>query len=69
MTGVSVSDAHNGYGTAPVPGNEIMLVDAAPLSDSSDAATNGVWDTLRPGDEIRFTATYVVKQKDINLRQ
>ena len=69
VTGVSVSDAHNGYGTAPVPGNEIMLVDAAPLSDSSDAATNGVWDTLRPGDEIRFTATYVVKQKDINLRQ
>jgi len=69
LSNVSVADVHNGYGVAPVPGSEIMFADAAPLGDSSDAAANGTWDTLRPGDEIRFTATYVVKQKDIDNRQ
>lgn len=69
VTGVTVADAHNGYGTSPVPGNEVMLNDAAPLSDSTDSGANGVWDSLRPGDEIVFTASYIVKQKDIDLHQ
>lgn len=69
VSNVNVADVANGYGTAPVPGSETLFTDAAPLGDSSDAAVNGTWDTLRPGDEVRFTATYVVKQKDVDLLQ
>jgi len=69
VSNVNVADVANGYGTAPVPGSETLLTDAAPLGDSADAAVNGTWDTLRPGDEVRFTATYVVKQKDVDLLQ
>ena len=69
LTNVNVADVHNGNGAAPVPGSEVMFADAAPLGDSVDGSANGVWDTLRPGDEIRFTATYVVNQQDIDLLQ
>ncbi|MBL8789372.1 MAG: hypothetical protein JNM45_02675 [Rhizobiales bacterium] len=69
LTNVNVGDVANGYGAAPVPGSEVILADMAPLGDSADAVANGVWDTLRPGDEIRFTATYQVRQQDIDLLQ
>lgn len=69
ITGITVSDAHNGLGAAPVPGSEVIHLDQAPLNDSTDAANDGVWDSLKPGDEIRFTASYMVVQQDIDLRQ
>ncbi len=69
VNNISVADVANGYGTAPVPGSETIANDVAPLGDSADAATNGIWDTLRPGDSVRFTANYVVKQKDVDLLQ
>jgi uncharacterized repeat protein (TIGR01451 family) len=69
LAGISVSDSHNAYGAAVVPGSEIMFADAVPLADSADASANGSWDTLRPGDEIRFTGTYQVVQQDVDLLQ
>ncbi len=69
MTGVSVADTHNGSGTFVGPGNEIIFTDVAPLGDSTDLLTNGNWDTLGPGDTLKFTATYTVTQQDVDLLQ
>ncbi|MEO1140895.1 MAG: hypothetical protein AAFW66_00880 [Pseudomonadota bacterium] len=69
INNVSLSDAHDGLGPAPVPANETLDVDTVPAGDSTDAASDGVWDVLAPGDEIVFTATYTITQNDIDLRQ
>jgi uncharacterized repeat protein (TIGR01451 family) len=69
MLNVKVTDAHGGYGTAPIPGGEVMMTDTAPIGDSTDAAVNKSWDSLAPGDVIKFTATYSVVQQDIDLLQ
>jgi uncharacterized repeat protein (TIGR01451 family) len=66
INGINVNDIHNGTGTPPVPGNELIETDVAPLNDSSDGAANGSWDVLRPGDTIKFTASYTVTQQDID---
>jgi large repetitive protein len=69
INGVSVNDIHNGTGAPPVPGNEAINTDAAPLGDSVDGAADGSWDTLRPGDTVEFSATYTVMQQDIDTLQ
>ena len=69
ITGVGINDAHNGYGIDPVPGNEVIFNDIAPLGNSTDAAANASWDTLAPGDSVRFRANYTVVQQDIDLLQ
>lgn len=69
ISNVGLSDVHNGLGLAPVPGNESLYNDAGLLGDSVDAATNGTWDSLAPGDTIRFTSLYQVVQDDIDYRQ
>ncbi len=69
MTGVTVSDAHNGSGTFTGPGSEALVTDTAPLGDTTDAAINNNWDQLGVGDTIKFTATYVVTQNDIDTLQ
>lgn len=69
MTNVTVTDNHGGYGTAPVPGSEVLFTDNAPTGDSSDTAVNGSWDTLAPGDVIKFTSNYIVVQQDIDQLQ
>ena len=61
---VAITDTHNGSDPAPVPGNEILLTDATPGGDSTDAAVDGSWDILAPGDVITFTGTYTVTQID-----
>jgi len=63
---VSIDDTHNGSDPAPIPGNEALLTDAAPAGDSTDAATNGSWDELAPGDVVTFTGTYTVTQADVD---
>jgi len=63
---VVVNDTHNGSNPAPVPGGEILLTDAAPTGDSTDAATNGSWDILGPGDVVTFTGTYTVTATDVD---
>ena len=69
ITSVSVSDAHNGSGTLVGPQGESLLTDVAPTGDSSDAGLNATWDTLAPGDTVRFMATYTTTQRDVDLLQ
>ena len=61
---VVVTDTHNGSDPAPVPSGETLLTDAAPTGDSTDAAVDGSWDTLAPGDVVTFTGTYTVTAAD-----
>ncbi len=70
LSNISLNDAHNGAGPAPVPGNETLTTDAGLANDSTDAATNdGVWSILAPGDAITMTATYTVMQADVDTLQ
>ena len=69
ITGIRLADVHNGIGAPPVPGNEALFVDSAPAGDSTDAATDGIWDSLAPGDQIRFTGQYTVTQADVDNLQ
>ncbi len=66
---ITLADVHNAAGAAPVPGSE-TLTDIPPLGDSTDATANdGLWSDLAPGDTITFTATYTVKQSDVDNLQ
>ncbi len=69
ISNIDLSDSHNGNGAAPVPGSEVLQNDVAPIGNSNDSAVDGIWDTLAPGDTVRFTATYVVTQGDVDLLQ
>ncbi len=67
---ITISDAHNGLGTPPEPSAEILHTDVAPIGDSTDdAGNNMLWSNLAPGDSVRFSASYIVTQADIDLRQ
>ena len=66
---VTISDSHNGSDPPPTPSNETLLTDNAPAGDSTDAATNGSWDSLGVGDVITFTGTYTVTQTDVDTLQ
>jgi uncharacterized repeat protein (TIGR01451 family) len=69
LTGVNVLDTHAGYGVDPVASQEQILTDVSPTGDSTDAAQNNSWDSLAPGDTVRFAATYSVVQQDIDNLQ
>ena len=69
ISNIDLSDSHNGNGVPPVPGSEVLQNDVAPIGNSNDSAVDGIWDTLAPGDTVRFTATYVVTQGDVDLLQ
>lgn len=70
ITSVSASDIHNGSGTLPVPANETLQTDAAPINDSTDGTpANSLWSTLAPGDTVRFSANYTVTQTDVDQLQ
>jgi len=61
---VTVTDTHNGSDPAPIPGNETLLTDNIIIGDSTDAAADGSWDVLAPGDVVTFTGTYTVTAAD-----
>lgn len=73
ITGIAISDSHNGTDTdnPPVPNIEsATLNDLGTTSDSSNSDTsNGLWDSLAPGDELTLTATYTVTQEDVDTLQ
>lgn len=69
VSNITLSDAHTGSGPAPIPTNETLTSDNGIINDSTDAGINGSWDTLAPGDEVTFTATYVVTQNDVDTLQ
>lgn len=62
---VAVTDTHNGSDPAPIPGNETLLTDVAPLGDSTDATIDNSWDVLAPGDTVVFTGTYTITATDV----
>ncbi len=68
VTGVGVVDAHDGAGLPkPAPTSPSLTTDVAPLLDSTDGVTtDNKWDTLRPGDAVTFTASYVITAADLN---
>ncbi len=69
ITNVWLDDIHNGSGPTPTPTNEALTTDSTPLGDSTDGGTNGIWDTIAPGDIVTFTATYTVTQSDVDTLQ
>ena len=69
MTNEVVSDIHNGSGPLIGPSNDALVTDVAPTGDTTDSAVNGIWDTIGPGDTIKFTATYAVTQQDVDYLQ
>ncbi len=69
LSNINLNDSHNGNGPAPVPSSEALQTDVAPITDSVDAAVDGVWDMLAPGDTVRFISSYVVTQEDIDSLQ
>ena len=67
---ISIAEVFSGYGTDPIPLNEALVTDAAPLGDSVNGTVNdGIWQSLGPGDVITFTAPYLVVQADIDNLQ
>lgn len=70
ISSVTLSDLHQGSGTAPVPGGEALTADLRSPGDSTDVTPgDGLWSVLAPGDEVTFTATYTVTQTDIDTLQ
>lgn len=70
LTAITLSDAHNGSGPAPVPGGEWLSNDGgAPGGSTDNVADDGVWSVLAPGDTVTFKATYTVTQTDVETLQ
>ncbi len=69
VSNIDLADAHGGSGPTPTPTNETLTTDAGATGDSTDTGTNGIWETLTPGDAVTFTATYVVTQDDVDTLQ
>jgi large repetitive protein len=69
INGISIGDVHNGAGSDPTPAGETLSADNGVNGDSTDAASDGTWDSLAPGDIITFTSTYTVQQTDVDLLQ
>ena len=68
LSNVGVDDTHDGANTPPVPDDEAIVTPTSGTSSDS-VASNGIWSTLAPGDTVRFTATYIVNQQDIDTLQ
>lgn len=66
LTNVTVADVHDGLGFPVAPGTETPVL--VP-NGSSDGAVNASWDTLRPDDQIAFSASYTLTQADVDQRQ
>ncbi|SDW93842.1 DUF7507 domain-containing protein [Litoreibacter albidus] len=71
LTDVTVSDTHASAGgsSALTIAGDVQVVDAGIAGNSTDAAANGVWDSLAPGDAVEFTARYTVTQADVDAKQ
>lgn len=69
---ISMADTHNASGPAPQPKNETLTIagpQGASASTDDGTANNGIWGSLAPGATITFTATYTVRQSDVDLLQ
>lgn len=68
LTAITPTDDHtSAAGTVALAlGGEAIESDAGPADDSTDGGTDGVWDSLEPGDSVRFTSSYTVTQADVD---
>lgn len=73
LTGVTVADVHEG--AALTSGTDIKsealssdgaLATATPAVTSSDAADDGIWDTLQPGATVVFTYVHTATQTEVD---
>ncbi len=62
LTGVSLSESHEGTGTAPVPAGEILTTGT---NSTDPGGADGIWDNLTPGEIVTWTGTYVVTLADL----
>lgn len=69
INNITLADAHGGSGPTPVPSNETLTTDAGTTGDSTDTSINGSWDSLAPGDQVTFTASYIITQNDVDTLQ
>lgn len=71
ITNINLDDVHNSDGPKVIPGGEILATGGGvPVSaTTADAAQDGVWDALGPGDVVEFVGTHTVTQDDIDSRQ
>ncbi|NJR31275.1 DUF11 domain-containing protein [bacterium] len=73
--GYEVSRSLNGQYWFAIPDRDlttehkITAATAIDLRAAIDAAVDGVWDTLSPGDVVTFTAEYEVTQADVDAGQ
>jgi uncharacterized repeat protein (TIGR01451 family) len=74
MTGVTVNDVHEGQALASTSFTGEALVSDGPLASelvpitSTDAANNGIWDTLQPGAVITITYVHTVTQAEVDAQ-
>lgn len=61
---VSITDVHQGNGTAPTPSNEV-LTNTSGLS-SNTTPNDGIINRLSVGDSVELTSMYLVTQSDID---
>lgn len=74
ITGLSISDIHEGAALASPPNGETLTSDgplaaATPSQVSTDVtipANNGVWSTIRPGATVTFTYVHTVTQAEVD---
>lgn len=69
LTNIIVGDIHEGTALPTTPArvvtNETLILNG-PSGPSTDAATNGSWDTLTPGSRVRFRYTHTVILTEFN---
>jgi large repetitive protein len=72
ITGLNISDLHEGVALVTPPNGETLTSDgplaaATPSQVSSDAvANNGSWSTIRPGATVTFTYVHTVTQAEVD---
>jgi uncharacterized repeat protein (TIGR01451 family) len=66
LTAITLGDVHNGNNG--VPGTLTPVFQSFTVNTGSTNTGNTI-NTLQPGDEAIYTATYVVRQADIDNRQ
>ena len=68
LTAVTMADQHSSAaGTVALAiAGDALRSDLGEQGNSTDAAANGIWDRLGPGDDVTFTARYTVTQADVD---
>ena len=68
LTAVTPDDQQtNAAGTVTLAlAGDALRSDIAETGNTTDAAANGIWDNLGPGDTISFSASYTVTQADVD---